>query len=402
MIRVLPFKAYIPNPENANSVVTLGSGKISEDVLRTKANNIPYNYIHVVKPQFGDNQIEQGTDAFYQASVKNYQFLISEGHLLPQENAFYYYQQIHHSGVILAGWIVGVDAQNYLDGSVKKHENTLTGKENRLIEHIGALNSMAEPVLLSQKLPTSLNLLSNHIVTTKPIVDVTDEYQNIHKLWMITNKDEMDKVQIVFNGLDSLYIADGHHRVASASKYLLSSHSEHKGFMALVMDENDLLIKPFYRLLKDIDTNAIIPFLEKYQFKFKSIDIQNRIQLNQGEVLCLTEKNQIVIDLGKAEENLDAQLKLDVSRIENSVFKPLFDIQNTSTDPRISFLRGDNEISLVMNQIKENKFNAAFLFAPNTMQEIKEVADSGLIMPPKSTFIEPKLLTGMLIEDYSR
>jgi uncharacterized protein (DUF1015 family) len=155
-------------------------------------------------------------------------------------------------------------------------------------------------------------------------------------------------------------------------------------------------------LLKDIDTNAIIPFLEKYQFKFKSIDIQNRIQLNQGEVLCLTEKNQIVIDLGKAEENLDAQLKLDVSRIENSVFKPLFDIQNTSTDPRISFLRGDNEISLVMNQIKENKFNAAFLFAPNTMQEIKEVADSGLIMPPKSTFIEPKLLTGMLIEDYSR
>ena len=151
----------MPAAEFEKTLPTLGSGKISESILREKALNIPESYIRVVKPQYFDNSIEQGTELFYRASLNNYKQLIDRHVLVSQEYAFYFYKQKHHSGVELSGWIVGVDAYNYLEGSVKKHENTLIGKENRLIEHIRVIESMGEPVLLSQKLPKELKSIAN-------------------------------------------------------------------------------------------------------------------------------------------------------------------------------------------------------------------------------------------------
>lgn len=288
MIRVIPFKALVPKSEFANSVVTLGSGKISEEILRAKAESIPHNYIRVVKPQFADPEIQQGSPEFYSSSLKNYQYLISEGYLVPQDDAIYFYSQNHHSGIQLSGWIVGVAAHHYTDGHVKKHENTLTGKENRLIEHIRVLNSMAEPVLLSQNLPSSLNDISDFIRSEKPIVEVSDEFNNKHCLWQIMDLSVIERVQNAFSELDSLYIADGHHRVASSSRFLLDvNNSEEKGFMALVMDQDDLLIKSFYRLLKNVDPSELINFLKLKDIAFSYIDIHSHVELTQGNVLCV-------------------------------------------------------------------------------------------------------------------
>ena len=257
----------MPAVEFEKTLPTLGSGKISESILREKAVNIPESYIRVVKPQYLDGSIEQGTDLFYSASLSHYNQLIEKQILVRQDDAFYYYNQKHHSGVELGGWIVGVDAYNYLKGSVKKHENTLIGKENRLIEHIRVLESMGEPVLLSQKLPMELKTIAKEILKS-PISEISDEYNNIHQLWQVTDVETIHKIIAIFNQFDSLYIADGHHRVASASRYLIENKSldSDKGFMALVMDENDLLIKSFYRLLKDIDETKLIDFLNLHQY----------------------------------------------------------------------------------------------------------------------------------------
>lgn len=402
MIRILPFKALIPSKNYIRTVPTLGSGKLAESVLRKKALEIPENYIRVVKPQYQDEIIEQGTDIFYTTSLNNYYQLIEKHILEPQGYAFYYYNQIHHSGIHLSGWIVGVDAYNYLEGSVKKHENTLTGKENRLIEHIRVLESMGEPVLLTQHLPNDLNAIASTIIQQTPVMEITDEYQNIHQLWQISDMEIIHDVKLIFNQFDSLYIADGHHRVASASRYLIENKplEKEKGFMALVMDENDLLIKPFYRLLKNVDEYELMSFLAEHYISYTEIYITENIDLTQGNVLCMANNFSLIIHLDLPSEELDAREKLDVSRIESLIFKELFGINDTTTDSRISFLRGDHPISEISDQLNQNKISLAFLFAPNTMLEIKDVADAGLTMPPKSTFIEPKLLTGMLIEDY--
>jgi len=401
VIRILPFKALMPAVEFEKTLPTLGSGKISESILREKAVNIPESYIRVVKPQYLDGSIEQGTDLFYSASLSHYNQLIEKQILVRQDDAFYYYNQKHHSGVELGGWIVGVDAYNYLKGSVKKHENTLIGKENRLIEHIRVLESMGEPVLLSQKLPMELKTIAKEILKS-PISEIIDEYNNIHQLWQVTDVETIHKIIAIFNQFDSLYIADGHHRVASASRYLIENKSldSDKGFMALVMDENDLLIKSFYRLLKDIDETKLIDFLNHHEIQYSFTDLNNMEELTKGNVLCLGNDFSLIIHLNIPHYDLDAKEKLDVSRIEQLIFKELYKINDTSSDSRISFLRGDNSVNSVLDQLKTKEINLAFQFAPNTMQEIKDVADAGLIMPPKSTFIEPKLLTGMLIEDY--
>lgn len=404
MIRILPFKALIPSKNYVQTVPTLGSGKLAESVLRNKAIEIPENYIRVVKPQYLDETIEQGTEKFYTTSLNNYNQLIENHILEPQEHAFYYYNQIHHSGISLSGWIVGVDAYNYLEGAVKKHENTLTGKENRLIEHIRVLESMGEPVLLSQHLPQKLNKIASAIIQMSPIVEIIDEYQNTHQLWQIADIEVIHDVKSIFNQFDSLYIADGHHRVASASRYLIENKPSEteKGFMALVMDENDLLIKPFYRLLKDVNANKLIGFLDQHKISYSQVQLDTNIQLTQGNVLCISKDFEAIIHLNLPSDDLDAREKLDVSRIENLIFRELFEINDTTSDERISFLRGDHPLNEIKELLNHHQINLAFLFAPNTMQEIKDVADAGLIMPPKSTFIEPKLLTGMLIEDYSQ
>lgn len=401
MIRILPFKALMPAVEFEKTLPTLGSGKISESILREKALNIPESYIRVVKPQYLDDTIEQGTDLFYSASLNNYTQLIEKHILEFQDYAFYYYTQKHHSGVELSGWIVGVDAYNYLEGSVKKHENTLIGKENRLIQHIKVLESMGEPVLLSQNLPKELKQIANDFIKN-PSSEITDEYNNIHQLWQVTDIETIHKVIAIFNQFDSLYIADGHHRVASASRYLIENKpmESEKGFMALVIDEDELLINSFYRLLKEVDESKLIDYLNHHEISYSQIDAETEVQLTQGNVLCMANDFSLIIHLDFPHDDLDAKEKLDVSRIEHLIFKELFKINDTSNDSRISFLRGDNPVKNVLNQLKNKEINLAFQFAPNTMQEIKDVADAGLIMPPKSTFIEPKLLTGMLIEDY--
>jgi uncharacterized protein (DUF1015 family) len=401
VIRILPFKALMPAVEFEKTLPSLGSGKISESILRGKALNIPESYIRVVKPQYLDEAIEQGTDLFYTTSLNNYNQLIENHILEPKDYAFYYYNQKHHSGVDLSGWIVGVDAYNYLEGSVKKHENTLIGKENRLIEHIRVLESMGEPVLLSQKLPQELKSIAKEI-SKNILSEITDEYNNIHQLWQVTDIETIHKVIAIFNQFDSLYIADGHHRVASASRYLIENKplESEKGFMALVMDEDDLLINSFYRLLHNVDESKLIDFLNHHKISFSLIESPIEVQLTQGNVLCMSNDFSLIIHLDLPHDTLDAKEKLDVSRIEHLIFKELFKINDTSNDSRISFLRGDNSVNSVLSQLNNKEISLAFQFAPNTMQEIKDVADAGLIMPPKSTFIEPKLLTGMLIEDY--
>ncbi len=391
----------MPAVEFEKTLPSLGSGKISESILRDKALQIPESYIRVVKPQYLNEAIEQGSDLFYSSSLNNYNQLIEKHILETQEYAFYYYTQKHHSGVDLSGWIVGVDAYNYLEGAVKKHENTLIGKENRLIEHIRVLESMGEPVLLSQKLPKELRSIAEEI-SKNPLSEITDEYNNVHQLWQVTDIETIHKVIAIFNQFDSLYIADGHHRVASASRYLIENKplESEKGFMALVMDEDELLINSFYRLLKDVDEAKLFDFLKHHEISYTLIDSNSEIQLTQGNVLCMASDFSLIIHLDLPHDDLDAKEKLDVSRIEHLIFKELFKINDTSNDSRISFLRGDNSVNSVLNQLKNKEISLAFQFAPNTMQEIKDVADAGLIMPPKSTFIEPKLLTGMLIEDY--
>jgi uncharacterized protein (DUF1015 family) len=402
-MRVFPIITLLPDREQVQKIASLGSGKLNSEVLQSKAMALEDSYLRVVKPQFIDSTLISETQDFYDKSRFYYDELLKNKRIIPCDSAMFYYQQTHHTGVTLGGWIFGIDAEEYLNGNIKKHENTLTSKENRLVKHIAALESMAEPVLLSQTLTPVLRSLSEEITQHGSFLSMSDEFLNKHEIWKIENPDSIEMITHEFEKMDSLYIADGHHRCAASSRYLIERFGKQsgKGIMSLIVDENALLIKPFYRMLSRVSANDLWDFLEENRISHRELEHSISFEdLKKGQILCITQNKMCIIEISPDLKGNTALSTLDVTILESKILKPIYKIQDSATDERLSFLRGDTPLDHIKSLLQEKVIEVAFLFAPNSMDEIRLVADEGSIMPPKSTFIEPKIPTGFIIEDY--
>ena len=400
-MRVHPLKTLLPKPDFVGEVATLGSGKLPSNVLQAKALKLSNNYIRVVKPQFVHHELEQGTEAFYHKSLSFLNLMIEAEILESHSESFYFYRQQHHSGIDLYGWVLGVDINDYFNGKIKKHENTIKAKEDRLIKHVSALKSIAEPVLLTQKLPIELQDVSTDLLNTEPYLNVTDEYFNTHQLWRFNQSSNI--IRESFSKIDTLYIADGHHRISSVARYIQSEFgtSSNHGIMALVMDESKVLIKPFYRVLRHVNPEIIFNYLQSQCFVYsENTEIVDYSQIPLRNVLCITKDRRVLLELKEPYPGASALKSLDISLFEDEILKPAMGIYDSSNDDRFSYVRGDDPVKDIQQTLIEGKGDIAFLFHPNSMSEIRKVADENNIMPPKSTFIEPKLLTGMIIDDY--
>jgi uncharacterized protein (DUF1015 family) len=402
-MRIFPISTLTPEPQEASVIASLGSGKLNMELLESKATKNEFSYLRVVKPQFIQKHILPDTEEFYTQSKLNFDALLLNNKLIAQKNGIFYYQQIHHSGPKIGGWILGIDAEDYLDGNIKKHENTITDKENRLMRHIAALESMAEPVLLTQKLSKNLHELAGIITQKIPFVQIADEYHNLHQIWRLQDPQDIELVIKEFLNISSLYIADGHHRCAASSRYLLEKYGNRsgKGIMSLVVDEDSLLIKPFYRLIKNIDPKMFWDYLVTLNMVHEEVSLPIQYQdLNKGQFLCISTDRICKITIPDHLKGHTALHKLDVKIVESQILNPIYNVSDSATDNRLSFLRGDTSMDQVISHMKNNQIELAFLFAPNSMKEVKDVADENSIMPPKSTFVEPKIPTGLIIEDY--
>lgn len=402
-MRVFPITTLLPEKTQAQKIVSLGSGKLSIEVLQSKAQAFDDSYLRVVKPQFIDATLLSETPEFYDKSRAYFLRLIQNKGINPHPKCMFYYEQEHHSGLVLGGWILGVDAEDYINGNIKKHENTLTSKENRLVRHIAALESMAEPVLLTQKLPAILSELAVAIRKAEPCLHVSDELQNIHRVWTACNPADIETIQNTFENFNSLYIADGHHRCAASSRYLIERYGVNsgKGIMALIMDEDALLVKPFFRMLSEVEPHILWDFL--FTEKIHHWEVAHSISyedLEKGQILCISKNKRCIIQISPNMVGESALSKLDVTILETKILRSTYDLKDSSEDNRLTFMRGDTPLDTILQKISEGSIDMAFLFAPNTMSEIRMVADQGDIMPAKSTFIEPKIPTGLIIEDY--
>ena len=398
MIRVFPFSSLIPSEEMQQSVPTYGSGKLPQPILESLAKENPNNFIRVVKPQYVDASIEQGTDRFYQQSAENLKALIDGGKIVKQGSAIYLYEQKQPGANPLRGVIVSVSAASYLGGSVKKHENVLENKCHRLAKHVEALNSVAEPVLLSNKLPAVLLDSLHHFELKSPVAKTICAQGFEHTLWEL-NDEQSDAVISSLETLDSLYIADGHHRMAAVSEFLLKEgKSDSQGVMSLIMDRDELLIKSFHRLLKNVGDVDVQSHLENLGLTFSHTQLTNDATLAFDTVAILSRQGDFVIELGKSDSNTNAVGKLEVNRIETMLFPFMFGISDTSKDDRMAFVRGDTPISEIKAMLEKGECDFAFVVPSNSFGQVMEVADQGLTMPPKSTWVEPKLLTGFITQ----
>ncbi len=386
-------------------VSSYGSGKLPENELRELAINNSNSFIRIVKPQFVNPSILPGTVEFLEASKANLMALIHGNVLQSLPNGIFLYSQYQpQSQQLLMGWIIGITAESYFSGCIKKHENTLEGKENRLADHLEALDAMAEPVLLANEFSNELTDIMHATYRYEPLISVTDMYGYVHELRGEFEESKYQEVLRLIDLMGSLYIADGHHRFAAASKYLKKHNwTFSKGVMSLVMNQVDLSIKSFYRLIKysnQINFEAELQRLE-IEYTVGEINSFEESKLNAGEVIAFTNRGDYRIKISKKlNESHNAVDELEVSMLEKFILGPIFHLHDSKTDDRISFLRGDTPLYEVKSKIHNGEANFIFMLPPNTFSQVMHVADQHLTMPPKSTWIEPKLMTGFLIQQF--
>ena len=393
-MRVFPILTYTPAPGMAAKVACTTQAPDLPAIASQ-----PESYLRVVKPQLLEEGLRPGTAEFMELSARNFSELIQQGFLVTRDAAVWLYRQELPDGTCFEGWVLGISALDYEEGKIKRHENTIRDKEARLSRHIGLLHSVAEPVLLAGGLPETLVQLAGELKSSKEEMDFEDAIGRRHQLWAMTDLAGIDFIRREFSRIDALYIADGHHRSAATCLHIRNAalNPETHGIMALVMDKKMLQIKSFHRLIQaDAPAWKMEEVCRIKNWRMERLGLLPD-KPAKGEILALSAEGVFRLMPDQSRQPDSEAGKLDVARLESDVLPALFGIENSRVDSRISFLRGDTGSEILQEMLRTGKAGWIFLVAANEMEDIEKVADAGEVMPPKSTWVEPKLMTGMLV-----
>jgi len=404
MPTVHPLKIIRPDFEYAAQVSARISGTETQDELTRILEDNPFSYLQVVKPylHFADPEHPEKHFGF----GRNYfRQLLDQKVLIEQEKPvlLIYKQYDLAQNKSFEGIIAGVSIQDYLSGAVKRHEHTRTQKELRLVKHMEVIHAVGEPVLLCYE--EHHDALDFDALKGELFCDFVCESQLRHQLWNIPS-DKVEIVQDFFASCAALYIADGHHRIAATTRYL-QEYAEHNDtreeeltFMSLILRSDQVLIKPFHRLIHwpvIHDVDAFIHSLNTY-FTIVKQNTFVKPERRGSFGLCVNGSEWFHLTLKEEYRPQFVPESLDVACLEKLIFGEILGITDSKTDERLLFARGDLDSSALQLLIDQHKANLTFTLYPNCFAEIKAVADLDGVMPPKSTWIEPKLRTGMVIQ----
>ncbi len=399
MATLKPFAALLPKPELASQICELPYDVMSSDEARALAAGNPLSFLHVSKPEI---DLPAGTDLYspqvYAKGKENFQKLISQGALKQDDKPnFYLYRQImgKHSQV---GLVAAASCDEYLRDIVKKHELTRPDKEDDRVRHIEALNSQTGPVFLTYKAVPEMDDYAAERTTRKPDIDFTAKDGVRHSAWKISDPKEIASIEKLFAKIPFLYIADGHHRSAAAGRVFQSRKGagQSGGFLTVTFPHNQMQILPYNRVLKDLNGHTPEQVLEILSAIF-AIDPNGqplpeaKHQLGfyiKGKWHTLAFQNKLL-------QSKDPIENLDVTLLQKNVLAPVFGIDDPRTSKRISFvggIRGTDELEKLVNS---GEFACAFSMYPTSIEDLMSIADAGGIMPPKSTWFEPKLRDAM-------
>lgn len=399
MATLKPFRALRPKAELASRICELPYDVMSSEEAREIARDNPLSFLHVSKPEI---DLPPGTDlcspAVYAKGVENFQRLIGQGALaLDGSQRFYLYRQIMgaHAQV---GLVAAASCQEYDDGIIKKHELTRPDKEDDRVRHIETLNSQTGPVFLTYKADPELDARFSEITSGLPDVDFTAADGVRHSSWSIADAASIDFVQRKFQSIPNLYIADGHHRSAAAARVFKSrgGAGESGQFLTVIFPHNQMQILPYNRVLKDLHGNSPEALFQKLDAVF--------IIKSPGSAKP-QRKHELSLYMGGLWRTLhfrphfaasrDPIETLDVTLLQKFVLDPIFGIDDPRTSKSINFVGGIRGTSELEKLVDSGAYACAFSMFPTSIVDLMAIADAGGIMPPKSTWFEPKLRDAM-------
>lgn len=411
MAIVKPFRAVRPAAEYAAQVAALPYDVMDSAEAREMVKGKPYSFLHVDKAEIDlDESIDIYDEKVYQKAKENLNKLIVDGILQKDaENRFYIYR-LTMNGRSQAGIVGCCSIDDYENGIIKKHEFTRADKEEDRIRHVDTLDANTGPIFLAHRPQAGVSQLTRQWMEDHtPQADFTAEDGVGHTVWVIDDESVIKQIEADFAAMDALYIADGHHRCASAAKVgakrraenpAYTGEEEFNRFLAVIFPSDALEIMDYNRVVKDLNGNGETEFLEKLGKDFevevwagnapcKPQEKHSFGMYMAGRWYCLKAKE------GAADE-ADPVGRLDVSLLQNKVLAPILGIGDPRTDKRIDFIGGIRGLEELERRVNEG-MAVAFAMYPTTMDDLMAIADAGLVMPPKSTWFEPKLRSGLFI-----
>ncbi len=412
MAKIIPFRAVRPTRDKVSLIASRSYDSYTPEERESRLRDNPFSFLHIVNPGYKYQKEISGEERY--GLVKNRYQEFKEDLIFIQDDSpcFYVYKIVNRDGLVFHGIVAAASAQDYEDDVIKKHEDTLEFKEDIFVKYLNTVGFNAEPVLLTYPDNSTLTKIISRIMKVRAEYEFTTTYRDTHYLWPVCDKETISKISEVFSEMKTLYIADGHHR--SSSSYLLakqkqSENKDHKGteaynyFMSYLIPESDLKIYEFNRLIKDLNGYSKEEFLIQLDAKYR---IENRgheyykpskkhhfSMYLDGEFYSLYLRKN-TYDIDNALDGLDAQI------LFNTILNPIMGIEDLRNDTRIEYTHGKNDLAYVKSKVDSGAFAVGFGLLAVTTSEMKEIANQGLKMPPKSTYIEPKLRSGVTIYEF--
>ena len=403
MAKIKPFKAVRSAPDKVALVTCRTYDDYSSAELAAWLDFNPYSFLHVIHPAYANAQ-KVSLEKRFKAVANKYQDFKHDQILIEEEHPVFYLYEIQSKGHTFTGIIAGTSVKDYQNNVIKKHEDTLQYRVELFKDYLHQTNFNTEPVLITYPDSVEINTFIALRKKSKPVYEYSTTNKEKHTLWKIDTQSEVDWLQEHFENIPNLYIADGHHRSASAE--LLFEQDKHLGnenlnyFMSFLIAESNVKIYEFNRLIRDLNGLSKDTFIKKLSEHFvivaKDQEIwkpQNKFEFGMyldGSFYALFYKKENH-QQASILDNLDAQILYD------KVLFPLLGIEDLRNDERIDYIPGKQSISVIKDLIDEGEFEVGFMLYPSDINEIKALADNNLIMPPKSTYIEPKFRSGLVV-----
>jgi len=405
---IQPFAALRPAPGRAADVIAPPYDVVSTEEARSLAAQRPWSFLHISKPEI---DLPVGTDPYsppvYAKAADNLRHMLDQSVLVRDRAPHYYVYRLALGEHVQTGLVVAASVAAYDEDRIRKHELTRPDKEDDRVRQIEALNAQTGPVLLAYPAAPSIDELLSNACSALPQADVVAEGGVRHTIWSLADPGTIDQLTAAFDAMPALYIADGHHRSAAAARVAAARRSRTPAsaaarasdyFLAVVFPHDQMRILPYNRLIKDLNGLSAREFLTRLSPAFRVERSEKAVHPAQpGEFGMYLGGTWYRLQIAPGfAQTPDPVRRLDVSLLADHLLAPVLAIENQRTDKRIEFVGGIRGLGELTKRVDSGEMTVAFSLFPTRMEELMTVADAGLIMPPKSTWFEPKLADGLI------
>jgi uncharacterized protein (DUF1015 family) len=400
MALIAPFRALRPTPASAARVAAVPYDVVNAAEAHVLADGNPLSFLHVSRAEIDfPPQTDPYSDAVYRRAVDNFESLKRHAPLVVEDSPSLYVYRLKMGNHVQTGIAGTFSIDEYDRGVIKKHEHTRRDKEDDRTRHMIELGAQTGPVFLTYRDSDAVDRVVERVTSRTPLFEFTAPDGVQHTIWRAQGR-ELDDLVTAFAAIPSLYIADGHHRAASAARARQQlrgggGHPESDTVLAVAFPGNQTQVLPYNRVVKDLGVQSSHSLLGKLREQFVLKDGPAAPQ-RKGEVAMYLDGKWHTLVFGEPPRGVSAAERLDVSRLQQALLTPLLGIGDVRTDKRIDFVGGARGTSELENLVNSGKFAVAFSLYPVGVDDLMQVCDGGGIMPPKSTWFEPKLRDGLL------